>query len=262
MLIFRRAFCLALLCVAGASPAMAQSEDPGSNPFELSGSGPARGALETDAGRKMSFEDLGARNGSRNAPPDVMIQVENSHAAQQFEPVLALLAPYPNSPNANRWLDQKARSGSILYMWALSDRLAAVDPGQSVFWAYAALIGTWQEAAICVDSTPELAAETLSKRYPHSLAARRSHPWVMKESISKAFALHKSLQERSLYPDPIQWLCKPYGSPKRSSRAPVSYDPLYWDMLRVQSRNRTRSKLGLPASQREKVPVVNAKARR
>lgn len=243
-----------LLC--GAGSALAQSDSEARNPFNLYGQ-PGRGALESDGGRKMSFEELKTRP-VHHAPPDVMAKAEQLHAAQNFQGALDLLSPYQGGLDITRWLEQKARAGAILYMWELSDRLAASDPADSVFWAYAALIGTWQEAAICVDSATELSAETLSKRYPRSLDARRANPWRVKESIAKAFALHRSLQDRKAYPNPVHWLCRPFGNPQRSARAPVSYDQRYWNVLRVQSRNRIRTRLGLPAAQREPVPKPDA----
>lgn len=181
-----------------------------------------------------------------NAVPDeVIAKLEASARANQYDEVGRYVRGAPLDPKISDWMTKRANGGDVLMMWHLADRFAyarTYDP--AIKWAYAALMGTMQERALCLDDDVYFAPGIISEQHGRLIKLSRSNPFALKDA--KIFAM-KVLMKAPAYPDPVSWLCKPYSSIRRSLNpvAFYAFEPIYYPYLRARERNRLRKSLAI-----------------
>ena len=129
-------------------------------------------------------------------------------------------------------------------------------------WANAAIIGTMQEAALCVDKQRVADAPArLAAQHPRSVKMARASVHLSKESKEFAFA---TLAAAQAYPSPALWLCgiAPGATVPSQSRArALVYDAVYFPILRIRARNKLSQSLGVYRQLEREPPMPPAPAR-
>lgn len=147
------------------------------------------------------------------------------------------------------WVESRAKNGNVPMMWDLADLYEFERDESSVAkWANAAIIGTMQEATLCLDKQRNSDAPArFAALHPRSVKVARSTSHLTKEAKSFAFATLAAAQG---YPSPALWLCGPApgaaGRPQNGAKGrPVVYDAIYFPILRIRARNKLSQSLGV-----------------
>lgn len=147
------------------------------------------------------------------------------------------------------WVELRAKNGNVPMMWDLADLYEFERNDAAVAkWANAAIIGTMQEATLCLDKQKNIDAPArFAALHPRSVKVARSTAHLSKEAKAFAFATLAAAQN---YPSPALWLCGPAagaaGRPQSAAKSrPLVYDAIYFPILRVRARNKLSQSLGV-----------------
>ncbi len=246
-------------------PPTAVPKTEGSQLLQQQNDGPIE---SSSTAKKLTLKEVAKerRNQSSVLSEQDFQNLELTLEQQGAQAVIEALKKIPPDNTILAWMESKAYQGHVLMMWYLADHLSILEPLKSIYWAQAALLGTRQEAAICVNSIAvQNAPLTLTTQFNRASRASAANAWHIKDGINFALKLYQSLPKM---PDPTLWLCKPYtmqwaeksgllknSKTKTGKNAPkleqyfqqkiYTYDPQYWDALRKKERNRYRLELSL-----------------
>ena len=192
-----------------------------------------------------------------------LAQLSQALDAGMYPEVQAFIRAHAGEPAMVQWALARASRGDVPMMWELAE-LYAFDNAdeQAVKWAYSAILGVLQERSLCLQNSNQ-GPTKIAAEHPRVVALARANAHWTREA--KAFAM-RLLSSPLDYPSPEPWLCRPYGPkqrPNARSAAPlVTYDPIYFPILRARARNKLRVDLAIPGGPEQEPPMPAAPARR
>lgn len=228
-------------------PALAQSHSAPNSSMELLDENgdpkPAiSGPIESSQGKKESLLNYQQNPGDKpSSMPDSFYQTLTPLLATgQYAVIVQNIsrAKAQDDPKTLRWYEAAAREGHVRLIWELAEGLARTGRFEkSTYWAYAALIGTYQETSLCTMNEIQFAAADLIRTHPASRDASHQNGQISREALRFAFQFMAQAPSQS-----PEWLCKGYANNQKSNQA-YFYDPPYWADLRLRARERLARQL-------------------
>lgn len=189
-------------------------------------------------------------------PENVLMKLDQAVSVGAYLEIANFIRKYKEDPKLFEWVQTRAKQGNVMLMWELADLQAQRNSIElAINWAYAALIGTLQERALCTDPHVEFAADKIASMHVRTVNLRRANPFLTKDA--KKFAID-TLMNAPTPPHPEPWLCKTYANPNHQKSQAYSYHPAYFSYLRARERNKIRINLQIE-SPAEALPAMPEK---
>lgn len=205
------------------------------------------------------FDSAASKNdptANSKIPENVLTKLDHAVSVGAYVEIANFIRKYKEDPKLFDWVQTRAKQGNVMLMWELADLHAQSNSIElAINWAYAALIGTLQERALCLDPHVEFAAEKIASMHARTVNLRRANPFLTKDA--KKFAIDALMNAKNP-PHPEPWLCKTYADPNHAKSQPYSYHPAYFSYLRARERNKIRINLQIE-SPAETLPALPEK---
>lgn len=200
-------------------------------------------------------------NNRKAATDEQLDQLAAALNAGMYAEVSAFVRFHAGERKMIDWVESRAKNGNVPMMWDLADlyEFERNEPAVAK-WANAAIIGTMQEATLCLDKQRSIDAPArFAALHPRSVKVARSTAHLSKEAKVFAFSTLAAAQG---YPSPALWLCAPAPSasarPQTAAKTrPLVYDAIYFPILRIRARNKLSQSLGV-YRQQEREPEMPA----